>query len=63
MKHAGRTPDHANVMAPPPLVYAVAVLAGISLHHWAWPLSIPLDSVTADYVGWTIMLAGMGLKL
>lgn len=54
-------PDHSNVMAPPPLVYAVAVLAGLGLEHWIWPLSLPLDDTAAHYAGWAVMLPGLAL--
>jgi len=33
------TPDHAQVIAPPPLLTAAALLAGLGL-RWLWPLPL-----------------------
>jgi hypothetical protein len=32
-------PDHARVMAPPPLIVAAALLAGAGLHY-LWPVRL-----------------------
>jgi protein-S-isoprenylcysteine O-methyltransferase Ste14 len=48
-------------MAPPPLVYGAAVLAGLALERWIWPLPLPLGETTAHYAGWALMLPGLAL--
>jgi protein-S-isoprenylcysteine O-methyltransferase Ste14 len=50
--------DHANVMAPPPLVYGGAVLVGWGLHR-LWPLPLPLTDNLAHYAGWVVMVPGL----
>lgn len=60
---ANSAPDHSNVIAPPPLIYGVAVLAGLALHWWAWPLPLPLEGVMKHYAGWAVMAPGLLLLM
>lgn len=52
-------PDHSNVIAPPPFIYGAAVLAGLALHWWVWPLPLPLEGNAAHYAGWAVMAPGL----
>lgn len=49
------------MIAAPPLIYGAAVIAGLALHLWVWPLSLPLTEPLTHYAGWTVM--GPGLLL
>lgn len=59
----GNSPDHSNVIAPPPFIYGAAVLAGLALHWWVWPLPLPLEGVLAHYAGWAVMAPGLLLLM
>lgn len=56
---AQNLPDNADVIAAPPLIYGVAVLAGLALHWWVWPLPLPLAEPMMHYAGWAAMVPGM----
>ena len=51
-------PDHANVIAPPPVIYLCAVIVGLIL-HFVWPVAI--FSAKTTWMG--VTLVGLSLTL
>ena len=52
-------PDHANVIAPPPVIYLVFVLLGLIMHY-IWPLPI----IAAAKIFWiAIIIITMGVVI
>jgi len=56
-----RDADAADVRLPPPTIYAAAVVAGVLLHLFAWPLPLALPA-TVRFVAAAVMGA-VGLAL
>ena len=50
--------DGASVRFPPPLVYALALVAGGAL-HWIWPLRLPLGA--AGRIVGAVLAGGLGI--
>lgn len=57
-----RTPDHANVIALPPLIYG-GVLLLAALLHWQYPLSLGERGTWHWLAGAVLMTAGLFLAL
>lgn len=53
--------DGAAVRFPPPLVPLIALVAGLAVHGFVWPLRLPLDGI-ARY-GLAAVLAALGVAL
>jgi protein-S-isoprenylcysteine O-methyltransferase Ste14 len=53
--------DGAAVRIPPPLPHVAAVLAGIGLHEFVWPL--PIGLANAPRVALALLVAVLGLAL
>lgn len=53
--------DRPGIVAPPPLLYLVALAAVIAL-QWLWPLPI-LEHAAATWIGGTLLALGLALNL
>jgi protein-S-isoprenylcysteine O-methyltransferase Ste14 len=53
--------DGAAVRVPPPLPHVAAVLAGIALHEFVWPLPIGLPSGPRVALALLVVLLGLAL--
>ena len=53
-------PDHANVIAPPPLIYLGFLSAGLLL-DWGWPVAAPLAASPRPWLA--LALAGVGVVI
>lgn len=54
------TADTANVIVPPPIAWALAVLAGLAL-HWLMPLPFLTAAVSAGWLGATVFVLALAL--
>ncbi len=62
MSRDASTPrDAAAVRLPPPLVYLAAILAGVALQRFAWPLPIPLARGLRIALAVAVALPGVAL--
>ncbi len=53
--------DHADVIAPPPLLY-VAAFAAVLTGHWLWPVPL-LDHPAVTWIGAALLVAGMAMNV
>lgn len=54
--------DHAGVLIPPPLAWALAVAAGFAL-DWLWPSPFVPASVPRGWIGGGLLLLGFALAI
>jgi len=55
----GDVPATPGVVAPPPLIFAAAIVVGLLLHHLVWPATLP----DTGWAGKAVLGAGFGLVL
>lgn len=53
--------NHADILAPPPLLYVGAIAIVIAL-HWLWPLPFPAHAAVT-WIGWAFVALGIALNL
>lgn len=57
-------PDHPGVIAPPPLLFLTALLAGVAVSRWtAWTVAVPLAPPVRVALGLALVLPGAALAV
>ncbi len=56
------TKDHANVLIPPPLAWALAFLIGLGL-NWLYPLPFSPGGIPRAWVGGAVVAIGVALAV